>query len=99
MRSFSSWTLALGTGLPLIGGGGTVEYLTNISGGQAYHENLTNIDMWTGEENPHAIYVEKYDAASKVFYCINSWGRFIKSKPKVHISAVSRIYSISLELE
>ena len=43
MRSFSSWTLALGTGLPLIGGGGTVEYLTNISGGQAYHENLTNI--------------------------------------------------------
>ena len=43
LRSFSSWTLALGTGLPLIGGGGTVEYLTNISGGQAYHENLTNI--------------------------------------------------------
>ena len=57
------------------------------------------LNMWTGEENPHAIYVEKYDAASKVFYCINSWGRFIKSKPKVHISAVSRIYSISLELE
>ena len=33
LRSFSSWTLALGTGLPLIGGGGTVEYLTNISAG------------------------------------------------------------------
>ena len=57
------------------------------------------LNMWTGEENPHAIYVEKYDAASKVFYCINSWGRFNKSKPKVHMSAVSRIYSISLELE
>ena len=51
------------------------------------------------EELPNAIYVEKYNEASKVFHCINSWGRFIKSKPKVHISAVSRIYSISLELE
>ena len=41
----------MGTGLPLIGGGGTVEYLTNISGGQAYHENLTNISR--GQAIPH----------------------------------------------
>ena len=60
----------MGTGLPLIGGGGTVEYLTNISGGQAYHENLTNISR--GQAIPHEYLT---NTGSGLF-----WGEFRPSR-------------------
>ena len=77
LRSFSSWTLALGTGLPLIGGGGTVKYLTNMSRGQAIprksdenfkgqaipYEYLTNTGSWLfwGEFRPSRKFSNTFD--------------------------------------
>ena len=56
--------LGLGTGLPLIGGGGTVEYLTNISRGQAIpHEYLTNTGscLFWGEFRPSRKFLNTFD--------------------------------------
>ena len=31
-------------------------------------------DVRTGETEPHAVFVEEYDAANQTFLCVNSWG-------------------------
>ena len=54
-------------------------------------------DVRSGQKEPHSIFVEEYDPATQTFLCVNSWGPDL-SRPRVHLSDVSRIYLISLKL-
>ena len=65
---------------------------------QAFVVRWEFVNPWTGADCVHAIYAEKYDATTGMFYCVNSWG-LIKGRPKIHQSAVTRIYLITLKLD
>ena len=56
------------------------------------------VNPWTGADCVHAIYAEKYDRDTGMFFCVNSWG-LVKDRPKIHQSALTRIYVITLKLD
>ena len=65
---------------------------------QAFVVRWEFVNPWTGADWVHAIYAEKYDRDTGMLFCVNSWG-LIKGRPKIHQSAVTRIYMITLKLD
>ena len=43
----------------------------------------------------HSLYVESYDALTKIIKTINSWGKFNDPNPEIAIGKIDRFYRIS----
>lgn len=43
----------------------------------------------------HSLYVESYDATTKIIKTINSWGKYNDPNPEIAIGKIDRFYRIS----